>query len=99
MKILVFGNPLIKKDSLALKLMPKLKKEFPQIEFIEIDPTENLDKFGRKLFIIDVVPNINNVKVLDLKDNFNQLSTSKLFSMHDFDLGYNLKLLKKTWKN
>ena len=97
MKILVFGNPLVEKDNLALKLLPKLRKEFPQIEFKEFDPTENLEAEieNKKLFILDVVEGIN--KVILIKD-INKLQTNKIYSMHDFDLGYNLKLLKKVGK-
>ncbi len=97
MKILIFGNPLVEADNLALKIMPRLREAFPQIEFIHLDPTEDLDKFGKKLLIIDTVINIKNPKVLTLNNeaDFSKLSTSKITSMHDFDLGYNLKLLKK----
>ncbi len=44
MKILVFGNILVKKDNLALKLLPRLREKFPNIIFKEFDPTENLEK-------------------------------------------------------
>ena len=97
-KILVFGNPLIEQDNLALKIMPMLQKNFPDLEFIEFDSTEELENFGQNLFIIDVAqPNFNEVKelVLDSDDSFNQLANNKIYSMHDFDLGFNLKLLKK----
>ena len=30
-----------------------------------------------------------------LIDNIEQLETKKIFTMHDFDLAYNLKLMKK----
>jgi Ni,Fe-hydrogenase maturation factor len=100
MKILVFGNPLIEKDSLALKLIPKLQKTFPEINFIHIDPTESLEQFGKNLNIIDVSPGIKEVKILNIENeqDLKILNTSKIFSMHDFDLGYNLKLLKKLKK-
>ncbi len=96
-KILVFGNLLVEEDNLALELLPKLKKEFPEIEFIETDSTESLEQFGPELKIIDVSPGIDKIKILDIKNekDLEILNTSKIFSMHDFDLGYNLKLLKK----
>jgi len=96
-KILVFGNVLVEKDNLALKLLPKLRKDFPQIEFKHIDPTENLEAEieNKKLFILDVVEGIK--KVTLIKD-IDKLQTNKLYSMHDFDLAYNLKLLKKVGK-
>ena len=101
MKILVFGNPLVEKDSLALRIMPKLQKIFPEIEFKEFDPSESLEKEGKHLKILDVAePNFEEVRELNLnsEESFKVLENSKVYSMHDFDLGYNLKLLKKIGK-
>jgi Ni,Fe-hydrogenase maturation factor len=92
MKILVFGNPLLKQDSLPLKLLPKLKQKFPNIEFKEIDPTEDLDKQGRHLTILDTIKGIDKVTTIT---SIEQLHANKIYSMHDFDLALNLKLLKK----
>src|SRR3989338_5651736 len=92
-KILVFGNMLIKKDNLPLKMMGDLKKSFPQIEFKEFDPSENLEEEGRELYIIDTVEGIEKVEIIT---NFNDIKLSKIYSVHDFDLGYELKLLKKS---
>lgn len=91
MKILVFGNPLVKKDSLPLKLLPELKKNFPSITFKEFDAVEDLQKEGRNLIILDTVKGIQNACLL----NLNSIKIDKIYSLHDFDLGYNLKLLKK----
>ncbi len=97
MKILVFGNPLVEKDNLVLKLISKLREKFPDIEFKEFDPTENLEKEieNGKLFILDVAEEIKKVKII--KD-IEKLEFIKSCSMHDFDLAYNLKLLKKIGK-
>lgn len=95
MKILVFGNPLVERDNLALKIMPKLQGSFPDIEFKELDPTESLKDEGRNLRIIDVAEGINEIIVLN---DIDKLETIKSVSMHDFDLSYNLKLLKKIGK-
>lgn len=97
MKLLGFGNPLIKQDNLALKILPKLRELFPNIEFKEFDPTENLEAEIEqgKLRILDVVQGID--KVIVIRD-IEQLKQNKIYSMHDFDLGFNLKLLKKIGK-
>jgi Ni,Fe-hydrogenase maturation factor len=97
MKILVFGNIIEEKDSLALRILPKLREEFPQVEFKEFDPTENLEAEIEqgKLKILDVVEGID--KVIVIKD-IEQLKQDKIYSMHDFDLGFNLKLLRKIGK-
>jgi Ni,Fe-hydrogenase maturation factor len=92
MKVLVFGNPLLKQDSIPIKLLPKLKQKFPNIEFKEIDPTEDLDKQGKNLIILDTVQNIDKVTIIN---DIEKLHTNKIYSMHDFDLALNLKLLKK----
>ena len=92
MKILVFGNPLLKQDSLPIKLLPKLKQLYPEIEFKEIDPTEDLENQGRRLTILDTIQDIDKVTIIESID---QLHTNKIYSMHDFDLALNLKLLKK----
>lgn len=95
MKVLVFGNPLVKEDSLALRLIPELNKLIPNVEFIEIEPTEGLEKFGKDLIILDVVEGIDEIVIIE---DFEQLGLSQVYSMHDFDLAYNLKLLKKIGK-
>lgn len=97
MKILVFGNSLVEKDSLALKILPRLKKEFPDIDFKELDPCENIEAEieNKKLRILDVVENAESVTLLR---DIDKLRTDKVYSMHDFDLAYNLKLLKKIGK-
>ena len=60
-KILIFGNPLLKEDSLPLRLIDDLRKAYPEIEFREFDPNENLEKEGRNLVIIDTVEGIDRV--------------------------------------
>ena len=92
MKILVFGNPLVEKDSLVLRILPGLRKKFPKIDFLEVEPTEDLGKFGKNLVILDAVANADDVVMID---SIEQLETNKIHSMHDFDLAYNLKILKK----
>ncbi|MBU1197430.1 hypothetical protein KJ765_02855 [Candidatus Micrarchaeota archaeon] len=90
--VLVFGNPLVENDALALKIMPALQKEFPEIEFKEFDTAEDLEKEGRTLLILDVVEGLETAKCIS---NFEQLHTQTVYSLHDFDLGVTLKLLKK----
>lgn len=91
-KVLVFGNPLVEKDSLALKIAKRLEKEIPNVEFKEFDTMENLEKEGKKIIIVDVVEGLRKVKIID---NLNILKKNKIFSLHDFDLSYELELLKK----
>ena len=92
-KILVFGNPLVDKDKLPLELIPYLTKRFPEIEFKEFDSIEDLQNEGPVIYIIDSVQNIENVTILY---NIDQIEISNsLYTIHDLDLGYMLKLMKK----
>jgi len=90
--IYIFGNPLLDFDSLPVKLLPELKKKFPEYDFIIADPNENLKPKNKELIIIDTVVGTDKVIVFD---NIDKIQNSPRYSMHDFDLGFNLKLLKK----
>ncbi|MBI2675275.1 MAG: hypothetical protein HYX24_02360 [Candidatus Aenigmarchaeota archaeon] len=90
--IYVFGNPLLKEDSLPLKLLPRLRKEFPDIDFVELDPSDNIHELGKELIILDTVQGIRKVEIIE---NTDSIETGKAYSLHDFDLGQNLKLMKK----
>lgn len=46
MKIFVLGNLDLKGDDIVMRLLPKLKKQFPKIKFKHIDPLEG---FGENL--------------------------------------------------
>jgi Ni,Fe-hydrogenase maturation factor len=91
----IFGNPLLDFDNLPLKLAPKLEKLFPDINFVITDPSENLNPIDGELIIIDTVENIKNVILID---DIEKLKTGKIYSLHDFDLAFNLKLLQKIGK-
>lgn len=91
MNIYVCGNPLVGEDALPLRIVPMLRNQFPALDFIDYDPTENLPK-ERNLIIIDTVINVNDVRIFHDIDTFVQ---TKTLSLHDFDLGMNLKIAQK----
>lgn len=91
MEVWVFGNPDLKRDALPIKLLPQLKKHFPQINFVVQDPNEEWH-LPKKLYIIDTVQGLTQVKVFTSLDDFTQ---PPAITMHDFDLGMQLGLLKK----
>ena len=90
-KIFVVGNRLLKQDSLPLRIMEKLSKMLPEVEFLEFDPTENFPE-EKEMVILDTVVGL---KKAELIENIDSFSLSKAYSLHDFDLGTNLKLMKK----
>lgn len=95
--VLVFGNPLIKTDSLPIELAAELSKKLSGYDFLKADPSEELDKFGTHLTIIDTVVGIKKTAIFSEKD-LESLEHEKRFSVHGFDLGFSLKLLLKLGK-
>lgn len=93
--IFIFGNPLLDFDSLPIRLKPELEKKFPEIIFHEMDPNENLKPINKELLIIDTAINADRVRILT---DLDKIELPSLYSPHDLDLGFNLKLLKKIGK-
>ncbi|MEM7821385.1 MAG: hypothetical protein QXX38_01040 [Candidatus Aenigmatarchaeota archaeon] len=91
-KILVFGNPLLKENNVAINIAKKLKHELPWINFTFFDVVENLEKEGKNLIIMDVAKGIKNVEIIE---DFKRIKREKIFSMHDFDLSFELRILKR----
>jgi len=81
-------------DSLPVKMLPELKKKFPQHKFIFQDPNEEWP-LDEPFFVIDTVVGLPEPHVFDSIDDFED--TPKL-SMHDFDALSNLRFLKKLGK-
>lgn len=94
-KIFVFGNQKVKTDSVPLKILPKLKEQFPQIKFIVKDPTEVINHQEDEWWILDTVQGVNNVTIIDDPSVFANQSS---LSVHDYDLTFEIKLLLKLGK-
>lgn len=90
--IYLVGNLLVEEDSLPIFLKSKLEAKFPDIEFREYDPMEDLPQDTEDLVIIDTVEGLKEPQVFDDIDAF---ASQTAYSMHDFDLGWSLKLYKK----
>ncbi|MAG07875.1 hypothetical protein CMO89_00205 [Candidatus Woesearchaeota archaeon] len=92
--VLCFGNQFLKQDSLAKELADEIKLK--GVDFIKCDSLDAfLESKDKNIFILDVVKGID--KVINIKD-IDQLKANKLFSLHDFDLGFFLKLMKRIGK-
>ncbi|MBU1198470.1 MAG: hypothetical protein KKF46_08175 [Nanoarchaeota archaeon] len=91
-KILVFGNPYLKEDNLAVKIGRKLNVKGFEVEFCS-NPDDLLNHDLKESIILDVAKGIEKV---DLFDDIDSLEFSVIFSLHDFDLSFFLKLLKET---
>ncbi len=97
-KILVFGNPDLEMDSLPLRILPKLKKEFPDIDFEVRDPNEELFDGDVYTGVITIVDTVLGIKDIEVFDNLEKFASAPNVSMHDFDALANLRFLQKLGK-
>ncbi len=93
-KIFVFGNPYLKEDSLAVKVAKQLSSKELEVILCS-NPDDLLNHELDNSIILDVAKGIEKV---ELFDDIDSLEFSVIFSAHDFDLGFFLKLMKETGK-
>ena len=73
--------------------IPLIKKEFPYAEFVKSDnPQDILDAGYDKITIIDVAKGIKKARILSI----DELKTRKIVTLHDFDLGFFLQIMKES---
>lgn len=110
MKVYLFGNEDLREDSLAFKAVEAPGVKVEGVEFVKVKPNEDLpfaqDNCGTDsepssgedfVVIMDTVYGINEVTVFDESD-LDKISALSRTSVHDFDLGFQLKYLKKLGK-
>lgn len=85
MKVFCFGNEFIEQDSLAKNLADELVVD--GVDFVKCD---SLDGINGDVVILDVVKGLNDVRLIPL----DKIKDFHPVSMHDFDLGTELKLRK-----
>ena len=93
-RIYVCGNEAVGLDAMPIRILPHLKKALPEVDFLPFDPSENFPE-DNPLYIIDAVLNLNGVSVIE---DFEKLEDSPRVSVHDSDLGFHLKWMKKLGK-
>ena len=91
MKVYCFGNEFLKEDSLAKEFADELLID--GVEFVKCSsPEEVFEEDNEKIVILDVVGGVDEVILID---NLSQLQTGNMVSLHDFDLAYFLKLMRR----
>lgn len=91
MTVYVFGNENIVEDSTAIKIAKKIKG----VNFKFIKPNEDVEFDSGKPVILDVVKNLKKMAVFN---NIDDVEINRSSTVHDFDLGFQLKYLKKLGK-
>ena len=90
MIVYCFGNEFLEYDSLAKQIADEIKIE--GIELLKCDSLEEIFESKGDIVILDVVDKID--KVIEI-DDVEKLDNEMVGSLHDFDLGFFLKLMKK----
>ncbi|RKX63164.1 MAG: hypothetical protein DRP42_07935 [Tenericutes bacterium] len=96
MKLILFGNPAIQSDSLALKVGEQLKGNYDTTHlgspFDLLTRIENDPSFFDDAVILDVAHGIDEPKLFQ---DLDRLHTIRLGSLHDFDMAFFIKLLNR----
>lgn len=98
MKVYVFGNKDVSEDSVAFKVAETLKGKIKGIEFIPVSPNQDLPFANKKhVVLLDAVEGIKKVTVVD-EQSLDRIISIRSTTVHDYDLGFQLKYLKKLGK-
>ncbi len=88
----IFGNPYLEFDSLAIKVAKNLEGN-KSIKIIYCNSPEILiESEENEIIILDVIKGISKISIIT---DISQIKTRKLTTMHDFDLGFFLHLMKE----
>ena len=92
-KVLYFGNETMPSDRAAIEAVNRIEHSLPGIDFIHCNSPDEIVRYGNEdFFVLDVAKNVDGLLVFDDPD---KIKERKISSLHDFDLGFFLKLLKK----
>ena len=98
MKVFVFGNEDVPEDRKAIDVAEKLDGAVEDVSFIFVKPNEDVPFVGeRHVVILDTVCGIREVVLIE-GDDIDLVTSSPRGSVHDFDLAFQLKYLKKIGK-
>ncbi len=89
-KLYIFGNEHLEDDRLSRDIGRLLSKKFKVVNCRS--PDELLEAEEDEILILDVVKGIKEpIVIKDIK----QIKTNKMLSLHDFDVGFFLNLMKE----
>ena len=95
MRVYVFGNEYVAADKRAIEVARELEKTLEGVSFVFVNPNEDLPFVDeRRVLILDTVQGIRDVSLIE-GDSVDALILSPRGSVHDFDLAFQLRYLKK----
>jgi Ni,Fe-hydrogenase maturation factor len=98
MNVYVFGNEYVAEDKRAIEVARELEGTIEGISFVFVNPNEDAPFVNeRHVVILDTVQGLKDVALLE-GDQIDKLILSPRGSVHDFDLTFQLRYLKKLGK-
>ena len=98
LNVYVFGNENLDFDSNALSVVNGIGEGLAGVEFVIVNPNEDLPfAGGQDVVIMDVVEGLTEVKLIE-NDELEKVILPPRTTTHDFDLGFQLKYLNKLGK-
>jgi Ni,Fe-hydrogenase maturation factor len=98
MNVYVFGNEYIAEDKRAIEVARELEGALEGISFVFVNPNDDVPFVDQGLAVIlDTVEGIQDVALVE-GDRIDGLVLSPRGSVHDFDLAFQLRYLRKLGK-
>jgi Ni,Fe-hydrogenase maturation factor len=98
MNVYVFGNEFVAEDNSAIEVARALKNTVEGISFVFVGPNEDVPFAGEpRVVILDTVQGLRNVALVE-GNGITELVLSPRGTVHDFDLAFQLRYLKKLGK-
>jgi Ni,Fe-hydrogenase maturation factor len=95
MNVYVFGNEYVAEDKRAIEVARELEGAIEGISFVFVNPNEDVPFVDQRLSVIlDTVEGIQDVALVE-GDRIDGLVLSPRGSVHDFDLAFQLRYLRK----
>lgn len=95
MKVYVFGNTDVPEDRRAIEVAEELRDEIDNLSFVFVGPNEDVPFANEsRVVILDTVQGLREVALIKGND-IGMFGLSPRGSVHDFDLGFQLRYLKK----
>lgn len=98
LKVYVFGNENSDLDNIALTAVKNIGDSLPNIDFVVVKPNEDLPfDIRQDVVIMDTVEGLTDIQLIK-DDELDKIILSPRTTAHDYDLGFQLKYLKKLGK-
>ena len=98
MNVYVFGNEYVAEDKRAIEVARELEGAIEGISFVFVNPNDDVPFVDQRLAVIlDTVEGIQDVALVE-GDRIDGLVLSPRGSVHDFDLVFQLRYLRKLGK-